>query len=836
MTPMNNTIEKLTEGLNERQKEAVMNPCNSCTKIVAGAGTGKTKIISKRFTKLSLELENEGVNSPYERILVITFTDKAAGEMKERILNELNENFENFSGNNFWISTFHSFCSRILKKHSIEAGLSPSFKLADEKTQQRIFDYIIKSIKYNQISSIKNADKILSDLNLPKNILDIDSVAKLNKISDLDNIFDEIFQLIKKIKSCGFTPEEFYQKSLAATKTYTDILKKTPFKFESKEEYSIHWAELFKKYTDEYRSFTIDTFDSIAKAKVILDKCGKRKAAEYEQAEGFPENLPEIEEYEICLIKIITAIYAIYQHLLELSNLADFDDLINKTIEIFKNNELIRIYYQNYFKHIIIDEFQDTNGAQLELIELLLNPSDANITFVGDRKQSIYGFRYAQMENLEVLHKHIENKYNKKFSQINLSLNYRSTEEVLDAVNYVTEEELLLPDEKIYAGIKHPQNIKKVFTTKLNGFENAYEHKIAEAKFIANEILNLKSRDNANFQDFAILVKSHAQADLIEKFLKKKNIPAIKKVNTGYFNEPVIKNTIALLRLAKNSTDEIALLRILTSVFSDAEIYKFKCEADKIILEEYEFEQLKKLNFNQKYTIAKEKLTKNELTVYLQKLYDVLSEIKKTSVNLLQAYYKLIKEFPPYYGEDEFEVSKAETNLKIFEKILSDFMEMEEYISFGTFIDYIEKIKEDKNFELPLITTQNPDAVQILTIHASKGLEFPYVFCTSITSASKAAEKSTLSFDMQYGERPGFGLMLNKFNQKTTPKSLLYKELWKKPREENEAVRLFYVALSRAKKYLNVLNFEPYGNNGSIKPAEYIQNLENYLDSQKPIF
>ena len=124
---INFSIEKFTDGLNAEQKKAVENPVNTCTKIVAGAGTGKTKIISKRFVKLVFELMEQGVEEAPKHILVITFTDKAAGEMKGRIVKELEEN--GIDSDDLWVSTFHSFCSRILKKHSIEAGLSPAFKI-----------------------------------------------------------------------------------------------------------------------------------------------------------------------------------------------------------------------------------------------------------------------------------------------------------------------------------------------------------------------------------------------------------------------------------------------------------------------------------------------------------------------------------------------------------------------------------------------------------------------------------------------------------------------------------------------------------------------------------
>ena len=128
---------------------------------------------------------------------------------------------------------------------------------------------------------------------------------------------------------------------------------------------------------------------------------------------------------------------------------------------------------------------------------------------------------------------------------------------------------------------------------------------------------------------------------------------------------------------------------------------------------------------------------------------------------------------------------------------------------------------------MPSINSQDVNAVQILTIHASKGLEYPYVFVLSIASSSKTSDKSNIIFDMQYGNKPGFGIITNKFKGKPTPKALIYKQLWQKPREANEALRLFYVAVSRAKKYLNVLSFEPYA---SVKPVEYIQSLAQYLN------
>ena len=202
----------------------------------------------------------------------------------------------------------------------------------------------------------------------------------------------------------------------------------------------------------------------------------------------------------------------------------------------------------------------------------------------------------------------------------------------------------------------------------------------------------------------------------------------------------------------------------------------------------------------------------------------------KNSLTLLQIFEIIKTKLPVFNIKEETQATDTislNNNLSILEKIIDDFEQNESYISVNSLIDYLDQIKDDRNFELPSINSQDVNAVQILTIHASKGLEYPYVFVLSIASSSKTSDKSNIIFDMQYGNKPGFGIITNKFKGKPTPKALIYKQLWQKPREANEALRLFYVAVSRAKKYLNVLSFEPYA---SVKPVEYIQSLAQYLN------
>lgn len=842
---MNKTVS-IAQGLNEAQTTAVLNPLNSCTKIVAGAGTGKTKIISKRFTKLVFDLIEQGETTPYSKILVITFTDKAANEMRERIVKELEDNnIDVLNAQDLWVSTFHSFCIRILRKYSIEAGLSPSFKIGDEQRLEEIYNNLVKFIKYGEAQNIDNIDDVLLKTGLDRSVVSVETLGKLTVLTDIDVLFDDIFGVIKKIKALGLSPEEFLRLSLGAIDEYSQCVQSVPFKFETKEDYANAWAEHFKKYTDDSCVLDENVFDAIAKAKLILDKFGKRKAIEYGMAQGFPENIAPAAQVEILTTKVIAAIYALYQSELEKYDMVDFDDLINKTISIFKKNELIRKYYQNYFKQIIVDEFQDTNGAQLELIELLLNPDYPDLTYVGDRKQSIYAFRYAQMENLEVLHKNVEKRYSQKFEPINLSINYRSTPEVLHAVNYVTTKELNLKDENLSANpnLTYPDTSKDIKVTTIEEFEGAYDLRVKEAEYIATEIQELLARDGAQYKDFAVLVKSHSQADLVEKELLKKDIPAVKKVNTDYFEHPVVKNLIAAFSLIKNSQDEQALVRLLKVKLCDSQIYRLKKQLDEELLKTMDFEEIKRLNFAQKYKAAaglgcrlgKADLlsdnTAGDLFVHIDSIYKTVNYIKKnqSTLKLMQIFEIIKTEIPLFNATCDtkgFEITQAQNNIKTFEKITDDYAQNETYVSVAGFVDYLLKIKEDKNFELPAADAQDINAVQLLTIHASKGLEFPYVFVLSIASSSRNADKSAIIFDMQYGDKPGFGVIANKYKGKPTPKALLYKQLWQKPREESEALRLFYVAVSRAKKYLNVLSFEPYS---SVKPVEYVENLGMYL-------
>lgn len=848
--------------LNKEQKEAVDKPLNWCTKIVAGAGTGKTEIISRRFTKLTLDLIDLKVKKPANKILVITFTDKAATNMKDRIINSLKKFDIDVINSDMWISTFHSFCSKVLKKHSLEVNLSPQCDLADEQSQKTIYDNIIKKLIYNEAQYIKNVDEITSQLKLDINLLSIHSIQEINKIGDPERVFDSIYYVIKKIKSLGLTPSEFLDRSIQSTQAFSDILKSIPFGFSDKEGYQNGWELHLNPYIEDSSNMNDTTFGSICTSKVILNKNGSSKAPQWSYATGFPENIDPINDLELYLTRLITLIYALYQNHLMTEDLIDYDDQINYTINILKNNPSLRKHYQNQFKHIIIDEFQDTSGSQLELVKLLLNPEEPNITFVGDRKQSIYSFRYAQMENLEVLHQYLQTMHKKEYKEVQLKTNYRSTPHVLEPVNVITKDHLILeeklepnPHKEFDMENKNVQLTRILFDSKIK------EARVHEAKYIAQEIIKIKTNDKSvNYKDFAVLVPVHSRAELIEQYLKGAGIPAIKKQDNNYFKEPIVKNLMALINLVANPRDEISFIRVLEIQLNQHKLYITKKAIYELIPDDDSFRY--STNFVDKIVYLKENQLLDKLNVpdhiktYIETVIETITGISSQAqdLSLTQAFYTLTNNISAYANLPDIDVYKAKGYIKIFEKLLIDYTQSDDNTGLKGFTEALKTYQEDKNFELPSISTSDIDAVQLTTVHASKGLEFPYVFVVSLKDGSRPSS-NILNFDLQYGNKPGFGIIANKYKGNNTPKKAIYIDIWEKPRELNEKIRLFYVAISRAEKYLNIINLiDPAKNKNvpeytsdiicqdqivEVEPSDinYVKcPIENSIPRVKPVF
>ena len=400
-------------GLNSRQYEAVTTT-EGPVMVMAGAGSGKTKVLTTRISYLISEL---GIDK--DSILAVTFTNKAANEMKERISKILDINAKSM-----WVATFHSFAARLLR---IEIDKLPPYT------------------KYF-------------------NIIDDDDSLKIIK---------EI------IKGLGFV-------------TYP--------------------AKDIKKAISNYKNFVGYKIQDTMKAKEV------------------------------------NAVYALYEKRLQNENLLDFDDLIIKTIELFKNNPAILEKYQNKFQYILVDEFQDTNELQYNLMKLLAN-KHKNIFVVGDDFQSIYSFRGAKIENI--------NKFRKEYLNHKLILleqNYRSTEEILNLANNVIE--------------KNPNQIKKVmFSSNKNGIKPTLYSAFTsydEIMYVCDKIQKLKLQGD-NYSDMAIMYRANHISRGFEEQLIKYHIPYKIYGGLSFYARAEIKDMIAYLRLLINPNDDFSFKRVVNN-------------------------------------------------------------------------------------------------------------------------------------------------------------------------------------------------------------------------------------------------------------------------------
>ncbi|WP_294658920.1 UvrD-helicase domain-containing protein [uncultured Rothia sp.] len=426
----------LTAGLNDRQEEAVLHS-GSPLLIVAGAGSGKTRVLTHRIAYLlATHRATPG------QILAITFTNKAAAEMRERI-----EALVGPRAKHMWISTFHSFCVRVLRREAAALGLKSTFTIYDSTDSQRLLSLIIK------------------ELNLDPKKFTAKAVG--NRISGLKN--------------------------------------------------------------------------------------------ELVSAEAFASRVASDNPYE----KTVAQIYTVYTQRLRAANSLDFDDLIGRTVFLVKKFPEIANYYRRKFRHILVDEYQDTNHAQYQLVRELVGahakaPADrgpypdvvppAELTVVGDSDQSIYAFRGADIRNITDFEKDYPNAHT-----ILLEQNYRSTQNILSAANAVIERN---PD-------RRP---KKLWTAsgagaKIIGYVAESEH--AEARYITREIDRLADEHGVQPGDVAIFYRTNAQSRTLEDMLMRAGLPYRVVGGTRFYERKEIKDALAYLRALSNPDDDVNVRRIL---------------------------------------------------------------------------------------------------------------------------------------------------------------------------------------------------------------------------------------------------------------------------------
>ena len=622
--------------LNDKQKEAVINTLGPML-ILAGAGSGKTKVLT---TKIAYLIEEENIDP--SNILAITFTNKAANEMKSRV-----ENMLGINTNMIQISTFHSFGLSIIKKHYEKLGFKSNFTIIDSD---------------DSLSTIK---RILKDMNIDPKFFNPKTIR--NKISSAKNEL--------------MSPSEL----------------------------------------DKFTNSEID--------------------------------------------EITVKVYIEYQKKLKTNNSLDFDDLLMLPIILFNENKEILAYYQEKYKYILIDEYQDTNEVQYILTKML-SAKYKNICVVGDPDQSIYGFRGSNYKNIL----NFEKDY-KDTKVILLEQNYRSTKNILNAANDI---------------IKNNQNRKEKDLWTENNLGDKIKYKRCddekdEANYVVSNVKRLMN-NGVNLEDIAVLYRTNAQSRNIEEAFLKENIP-YKVVGSFYFyNRKEIKDLISYLKLIYNTSDDISLNRIINVPKRGIGLKTMENLTTKAnILNESIFNTIesgKELEF--KKLILDLKQISEELS--LTELVDLV--LDKTGIR---------KELEL---EDTIESQGRLENLEEFKSITKSYEDKYGVISLAEFLDEISlvsDIEEHKN---------RTDVVTLMTIHSAKGLEFNHVFIIGL-------EEGIFPHSM-----------------------CLYSNS-----EIEEERRLCYVAITRAKEKLTILNAKRrllYGQDNYNPPSRFIGEIsDEYLDKEE---
>ena len=532
--------EDFLKELNPEQKKAVLNTDGPMI-ILAGAGSGKTRVLTYKVIYLILEKSIEPDN-----ILMVTFTNKAANEMKERI-QKFSQKIEYPMGQQPTVSTFHSLCAKILRTEGNYVGLGKNFVIYDDQDQKDTIKEALSRIGL----SIKEYK--------PSSILATISQAKNELITDL-----------------------------------------------------------------EYLNFARGHFQ-----------------------------------------ETVAKIYPVYQRILKENNALDFDDLISKTVSVFVENPQILEKYQNKFRYIMVDEYQDTNHAQYRLTKMLAGKWN-NICVVGDFSQSIYSFRGADFQNLAKFEEDF--KDTKTFA---LSQNYRSTQKILDAASSV-----------ISKNTGHP--VLTLWTENPSGeditiFESLNEQK--EAEFIIQQISSIKYQyPDLKYSGFAILYRTNAQSRSIEEVFLHQGIPYTLIGGTRFYDRKEIKDLLAYLKVLANFKDKVSLKRI---------------------------EKLGKGRFK-KFSDLQNELPEDKLVNY--KTIDVLDKIVKDT------------DYLSIYDEKDEEDRQRLENIKELRSVAIEFTEIDK------FLENVALVEQEYMPDHPAGSKEKKDAVNLMTLHAAKGLEFPVVF------------------------------------------------------------------------------------------------------------
>jgi superfamily I DNA/RNA helicase len=600
--------------LNPEQAEACHTPINTPLQVLAGAGTGKTMLITARYLTLLDALRRQGKPHAESRILVMTFTKKAAGEMKGRIHEHLKKAGYTGALPDENITTFNSFGQGFLMRHAVEAGLNDGITVLDENEQQALKTQITQRILKGQAHLIQStleryrlyearAEANGDAIGIPKDVLSPKRMAERGLKKDPDAFLENVWQVVGKVKSYGLTPHAFRELARQQCLAFSESLKRLPAETYMTTVQDLYdaWRKPLQAFSSSAWEFDFLSLDDYASQKEAYKACLDPKVFKMHPALQI-KRLPKIDgilppdavdwsaltaqtQRELDWIDVITAVYALYQERLFLDAVIDYDDQINLTLQTLQKHPALRQKYQNWFDAIMVDEFQDTNGSQLALLKCLMRhpengwndvDNQCNLTIVGDVKQSIYSFRFAQKENVSLVFEGVSPK------KVSLISNYRCRAGILHVANQVADATAENPAERDAHLVACKASDEKAPTeatayyfgtqTDETKWEDSKSLRLEHAvQTLVKNLLTdyhthqnqekIASPDEASlfaWRDYCVLGRSHQQLQSVAHYLEAKRIPYVMERDGKLFKLPIIQVASAFLQVLHQPEDTTA--------------------------------------------------------------------------------------------------------------------------------------------------------------------------------------------------------------------------------------------------------------------------------------
>jgi DNA helicase II / ATP-dependent DNA helicase PcrA len=811
-------FEQRYKELNKQQKEAV-DTIDGPLLVVAGPGSGKTEILSLRVGKILQESQILASN-----ILCLTFTDSATSNMRKRLAGLIGPEAYRVA-----IHTFHNFCVEIIQKYPEYFYSGAYFSSANELTQVQIMEEIFEKLPHSNLLSSVHPEQGFVYL---KDSLSL--IGDLKKAGIEPEEFKKILQHNKKL-----TPEinEIIQ-SIFADKISKETISKTQAGLEKLKKLSAKSAKDFPKLL--FKNLAETTYDTFKKAVEKANELGKTTPLTAWKDDFLKKDdednyvIKDTVYYEKLLA--FADIYEDYRKSMLEKGYYDFDDMILDCKNALKQNPALRYQIQEQYQYILVDEFQDTNGAQMELLGFItdapVNEGKPNIMAVGDDDQAVYKFQGAELSNILNFRKIF-----REVKVVTMTQNYRSTQDILDIARelIIKGEERL---EKLYPEIEKNlvasnPNIKKGDIKHKEFITSAHEY-----HFIATEIR--KRIDNGeNPEEIAVIARKHYQLEEMVAYLKEKNIDVRYEREQNVFNEPHIAQIIVLANFLTSLTNKYQdeadeyLPEILSFPFWNLkreDIWKISLlarrgETEKNWIEVMLESENPKIKDIASFLIELGVRSENEP---LEKVLDLIigshvslseedeDDDLENKIPITENFVSPFKSF--YFSKEKFEHSKAEylsflSSLRVFVNALREY-KSGEILSIKDLVEFVDLHKNNK---IPL-NDQSPfsrlkGSVNLLTAHGAKGLEFETVFVLSCQD------------DIWVGRGNSSKLV--------TPSNLPIR-----PSGDNEddKLRLFYVAITRAKRHLYLTSYQTKEDGKESKKLRFLVSEKEVESQEKAIF